>query len=57
MAYAHQKGVIHRDMKQANLMIGDFGKVYVMARGIILNNKPGGCHALICSYPSRGASL
>jgi len=53
LAYAHHRGVVHRDLKPGNIMVGDFGQVYLMDWGLakLLHSQPASGSTALMNAP------
>jgi serine/threonine-protein kinase len=55
VAFAHSRGVVHRDLKPDNLMLGEFGEVYVLDWGVAKLKAAGAADDELMRVPLRGS--
>ena len=54
VAFAHERGVVHRDLKPQNIMLGRFGETYVLDWGLALVESRAGAPDVTAPHQSTG---
>jgi PAS domain S-box-containing protein len=57
IAFAHSRGVIHRDLKPRNIMLGDFGETLVLDWGLAKHLEPGDGRTPVPTSPGSDHGL
>jgi PAS domain S-box-containing protein len=57
IAFAHTQGMIHRDLKPRNIMLGDFGETLVLDWGLAKRLEPGGSARSVLETPTADQGL